>query len=130
MRHHRERMPPLRVIAAYAAVSLIWGSTWAAIKIGVTDVPAFVFAFDRAVVVASILTLVALLLRQPFPRGARELVVVIVVGIINTGGSWAIIFWAEQFVPSGLVSAFGLCAPFWSAFLSHFLFKVYRMTDI
>jgi len=48
VRHDRERMPPLRVIAAYAAVSLIWGSTWAAIKIGVADVPAFVFAFDRA----------------------------------------------------------------------------------
>ena len=60
MRHHRERMPPLRVIAAYAAVALIWGSTWAAIKIGVTDLPAFVFAFDRAVAVAAILTLVAL----------------------------------------------------------------------
>ena len=130
IRHHRERMPPLRVIAAYAAVSLIWGSTWAAIKIGVADVPAFVFAFDRAVVVASILTLVALLLRQPFPRGARELAVVIVVGIINTGGSWAIIFWAEQFVPSGLVSVFGASAPVWTAFLAHFLVKGDRLSAL
>ena len=123
-------MPPLRVLAAYAAVSLIWGSTWAAIKIGVAEVPPFIFAFDRAVAVAAILTLVALSLRQPFPRGTRELAVVAVVGIINTGGSWAIIFWAEQFVPSGLVAVFGASAPVWTAFLAHFLVKGDRLSAL
>lgn len=49
-------MPPLRVVAAYVSVALIWGSTWGAIKIGVSDVPPFVFAFLRAVAVASVLT--------------------------------------------------------------------------
>src|SRR5712692_1745828 len=130
MRHHRQRMPPLRVLAAYAAVALIWGSTWAAIKVGVAEVPPFVFAFDRAVAVAAILTLVALSFRQPFPRGARELAVVAVVGIINTGGSWAIIFWAEQFVPSGLVAVFGASAPVWTAFLAHFLVKGDRLSAL
>src|SRR2546425_1046018 len=130
MRHDRQRMPPLRVLAAYAAVALIWGSTWAAIKIGVAEVPPFIFAFDRAVAVAVILTLVALSLRQPFPRGGRELVVVAVVGIINTGGSWAIIFWAEQFVPSGLVAVFGASAPVWTAFLAHFLIKGDRLSAL
>src|SRR2546422_206737 len=130
MRHDRQRMPPLRVLAAYAAVALIWGSTWAAIKIGVTEVPPFIFAFDRAVAVAAILTLVALSLRQPFPRGTRELAVVAVVGIINTGGSWAIIFWAEQFVPSGLVAVFGASAPVWTAFLAHFLVKGDRLSAL
>src|SRR3989442_5708002 len=130
MRHDRQRMPPLRVLAAYAAVALIWGSTWAAIKVGVTEVPPFIFAFDRAVAVAAILTLVALLLRQPFPRGARDLVVVAVVGIINTGGSWAIIFWAEHFVPSGLVAVFGASAPVWTAFLAHFLIKGDRLSAL
>ena len=32
-------MPPLRVVAAYVAVAVVWGSTWGAIKIGVADVP-------------------------------------------------------------------------------------------
>src|SRR2546426_897422 len=47
MSHHRAGMPPLRVVAGYASVALIWGSTWAAIKIGVNDVPPFVVAGDR-----------------------------------------------------------------------------------
>ncbi|HKC92174.1 MAG TPA: EamA family transporter, partial [Candidatus Limnocylindria bacterium] len=62
-------MPPLRVVVAYVSVALVWGSTWAAIKVGVNDVPPFVFAFARALAVAVLLSLIAVGLRQPFPRG-------------------------------------------------------------
>jgi len=123
-------MPPLRVAAGYVTVALIWGSTWGAIKIGVTDVPPFVFAFVRAVAVASLLTIVAVALRQPFPRGRRTIAVAVVVGLINLGWSWAIIFWAEQFVPSGLVSVFGAAAPVWTAVLAHFLVKSDRLSAL
>ena len=121
-------MPPLRVVAAYAGVALIWGSTWAAIKIGVSDVPPFVFAFARAVAVATLLTIVAIALRQPFPRNGRTIVVAIIVGLINIGWSWAIIFWSEQFVPSGLVAVFGAAAPVWTAVLAHFMVKGDRLS--
>jgi len=123
-------MPPLRVAAGYVTVALIWGSTWGAIKIGVNDVPPFVFAFVRAVAVASLLTVVAVALRQPFPRGRRTIGVAVVVGLINLGWSWAIIFWAEQFVPSGLVSVFGAAAPVWTAVLAHFLVKGDRLSAL
>ena len=123
-------MPPLRVAAGYVTVALIWGSTWGAIKIGVNDVPPFVFAFVRAVAVASLLTVVAVALRQPFPRGRRTIGVAVVVGLINLGWSWAIIFWAERFVPSGLVSVFGASAPVWTAFLAHFLVKGDRLSTL
>src|SRR4029077_7652546 len=102
--HQRPSMPPFRVVVAYAVVALIWGSTWGAIKIGVTDVPPFVFAFARAFAVASVLTILALALRQPIPRGRLTLAVATIVGVINIGLTWAIIFWSEQFVPSGLVA--------------------------
>jgi drug/metabolite transporter (DMT)-like permease len=121
-------MPPIRVVAAYLAVALVWGSTWGAIKIGVTDVPPFVFAFARAVAVASVLTLIALALRQPFPRGRRTVIVATVVGVINIGLTWAIIFWSEQFVPSGLVAVFGSAAPVWTAVLAHFMVKGDRLS--
>lgn len=123
-------MPPLRVAAGYASVALIWGSTWAAIKIGVNDVPPFVFAFARALAVAALLTVVAVVLRQPFPRGRRTIAVAIVVGLINIGWSWAIIFWSEQFVPSGLVAVFGAAAPVWTALLAHFMVKGDRLSAL
>ena len=123
-------MPPLRVVAAYVAVVLVWGTTWAAIKIGVDEVPPFIFAFARALAVASLLTLAAIAFHQRFPRTRRMLAVAVAVGLINTGWSWAIIFWAERFVPSGLVSVFGASAPVWTAFLAHFLVKGDRLSTL
>ena len=123
-------MPPLRVVAGYVSVALIWGSTWAAIKIGVNDVPPFVFAFARAVAVAGLLTIIAVALRQPFPRDRRTMAIAMIVGLINIGWSWAIIFWSEQFVPSGLVSVFGAAAPVWTAVLAHFMVKGDRLSAL
>jgi drug/metabolite transporter (DMT)-like permease len=130
MSHHRAGMPPLRVVAAYVSVALIWGSTWAAIKVGINDVPPFVFAFVRAVAVAGLLTIIAVALRQPFPRGKRTMAVAMVVGLINIGWTWAIIFWSEQFVPSGLVAVFGSAAPVWTAVLAHFMVKGDRLSAL
>jgi drug/metabolite transporter (DMT)-like permease len=123
-------MPPVRVVVAYIVVALIWGSTWGAIKIGVTDVPPFVFAFARAVAVASVLTILAVALRQPRPRGRLTLAVATVVGVINIGLTWAIIFWSERFVPSGLVAVFGSAAPVWTAVLAHFMVKGDRLSAL
>ena len=123
-------MPPFRVVAGYVSVALIWGSTWGAIKIGVTDVPPFVFAFARAVAVAGLLTLIAIALRQPFPRGRRTVLIATIVGLINVGLTWAIIFWSEQFVPSGVVAVFGSAAPVWTALLAHFMVKGDRLSAL
>ncbi|MDQ3097023.1 MAG: EamA family transporter [Chloroflexota bacterium] len=120
-------MSPL-VLGAYVAMILIWGTTWAAIRIGVETIPPFLFALERAIVVAAILTLVALALRLPFPRDRRTLAAAALAGLFNTGLSWALIFWAEQFVPSGLVAVFGATAPVWTAFLAHFLVRGDRLS--
>lgn len=109
-----------RVAVGYVAMVLLWGSTWAAIKIGVANVPPHVFAFERALTVTVILTLIALVFRQPFPRTRVAIGASVLAGFINVGGSWALIFWAEQFVPSGLVAVFGAMAPVWTAVLAHF----------
>ncbi len=120
----------LPVLGAYVAVILIWGTTWAAIKIGVAAVPPFVFALERAIAVGVVLTLVALALRLPFPRDRRTLAAAAVAGLFNTGLSWALIFWAEQFVPSGLVAVFGATAPVWTAFLAHFFVQGDRLSRL
>jgi drug/metabolite transporter (DMT)-like permease len=117
-----------RVAAAYVVVVLLWGSTWGAIKIGVAAVPAHIFAFERALAVAVILTGAAIILRQPFPRSGRAILACVIAGLLNIGAAWAVIFWAEQFVPSGLVAVFGAMAPVWTAVLAHFFVRGDRLS--
>lgn len=123
-------MPPLRVVVAYILLVLLWGSTWAAIKIGVTTVPPFVFAFERAVMVSLLLSGVSIALGLRFPRDRRTLAAAAFAGVINTGTSWAIIFWAEQYVPSGLVAVFGSAGPVWTAFLAHYFVRGDRLSAL
>ena len=119
-----------RVVAAYVLMVLLWGSTWAAIKIGVAEVPPYLFAFERAIAVASILTVAVLLLRQSFPRTRVTLLASGISGLFNVGTTWALIFWAEQFVPSGLVAVFGAMAPVWTAILAHFFVRGDRLSRL
>lgn len=119
-----------RVLVAYLVQVAIWGSTWGAIKIGVEDVPPWTFALDRSIIVAATLTAVALAMRLPWPRDRRALALVASSGAINSGFTWALIFWAEQFVPSGLVAVFGSTAPIWTAVLAHFLVRGDRLSPL
>jgi drug/metabolite transporter (DMT)-like permease len=119
-----------RVAAAYVGMVLLWGSTWAAIKIGVAQVPPYLFAFERAIAVASLLTIAVPVLRQSFPRTRAALLASGVSGLFNIGTSWALIFWAEQFVPSGLVAVFGAMAPVWTAILAHFFVRGDRLSRL
>ena len=123
-------MPPLAVSLGYVLLIALWGSTWAAIKVGIDAVPPFVFAFERAVAVSVILVGLSLAMRLPFPRDRRVILAAVVVGVINIGTSWAIIFWSEQYVPSGLVAVFGAASPIWTALLAHFLVRGDRLSPM
>ena len=123
-------MPGAAVLIRYVLLVLLWGSTWAAIKVGVSSVPPFVFAFERAVAVSVLLTAVSLALGLRVPRDARTLAAASFAGVVNTGSSWAIIFWAEQYVPSGLVAVFGAAGPIWTAVMAHFLVRGDRLSPL
>jgi drug/metabolite transporter (DMT)-like permease len=123
-------VPPLPVVAGYILLVLLWGSTWAAIRIGVTSVPPFVFAFERAVLVSVLLTALTLANGLRFPRDRKTIAAAAFAGVVNTGTSWAIIFWSEQYVPSGLVAVFGAAGPIWTAFLAHFFVRGDRLSTL
>lgn len=123
-------MPPVGVLLRYVLLVLLWGSTWAAIRIGVASVPPFVFAFERAIAVSVLLTAASFVLGLRFPTDRRTLLAAAIAGVINTGTSWAIIFWSEQYVPSGLVAVFGAAGPIWTAVLAHFLVRGDRLSPL
>lgn len=62
----------LKIAAAYATIYLVWGSTFLAIRLGVRSLPPMLFAGCRFLLAGTLLAAAGLLLRERFPRDARE----------------------------------------------------------
>jgi drug/metabolite transporter (DMT)-like permease len=61
-----------KIIAAFAVIYLVWGSTFLATRIGVLEMPPMLFAAGRFTLAGTLLSIVALVLGQRFPRTRRE----------------------------------------------------------
>ncbi len=61
-----------KIIAAFAVIYLVWGSTFLAIRIGVQDLPPLLFAAGRFAIAGSLLTVLAVWRGEAFPRTRRE----------------------------------------------------------
>jgi drug/metabolite transporter (DMT)-like permease len=62
----------LRIVAAYAVIYVVWGSTFLAIRIGVRELPPLLFGGARFLLAGALLTVVALWMRERFPRTSHE----------------------------------------------------------
>ena len=109
------------IVATFALLCLIWGTTWSVIQIGLEDIPPFSGAAIRFALAA------AILLGLSFARGVRlgaaphEKTLWLVNGVLAFAVSYGVVYWAEQWVPSGLTAVLFATYPLFVAVLAHFL---------
>jgi drug/metabolite transporter (DMT)-like permease len=84
----------------FAVMSLIWGATWAAVKLGVMAVPPIFFAAARYVLVGALLAVFVRGLGRLFAGGSVGRIVL--TGALVNVGTYALLFWGMQFVGSGV----------------------------
>ncbi len=105
-----------RVIAAFAAVYTIWGSTYLAIRFAVETVPPFLMVGARVVIAGAILYAVMRMRGTPAPTRAQWRATAIIGGLLLVGGN-GVLAWAEQTVPSGLSALMIATVPVWMVLL-------------
>jgi drug/metabolite transporter (DMT)-like permease len=108
-RRHASRA---QIIAAFASIYLIWGSTYLAIRYAVETIPPFIMGGIRFVVSGALLYLWARSRGAPRPTRLHWRNAIIAGGFLLLGGNGAVV-WAEQFVPSGLTALLVSILPFW-----------------
>ncbi len=111
----------LKIAIGFLVVSTVWGSTWLAIKIGVGIIPPFLAAGVRFVIAVCILYAIVRARNLTIQWTREALRVYGAVGILTFGISFALVYWAEQFIPSALASILFAAFPFWVALFSHLL---------
>ena len=104
--------PRFKILAAFAAVYIIWGSTYLAIRLAVESIPPFFMAGSRFVLAGGGLY-AWLRIRGAAKPTLSQWKSTTVVGamllLIGNGG----VSWAEQFVPSGITALLIAITPLW-----------------
>ncbi|HXI20409.1 MAG TPA: EamA family transporter [Gemmatimonadales bacterium] len=111
-----ERAARVRLLTAFAAIYLIWGSTYLAIAIAIRSVPPFLMAGCRVVLAGIVIYLWARLRGQPAPRPAQWAWALLLGGLFFLIGNGAVV-WVEQFLPSGITALIIAMVSVWTAIL-------------
>ncbi len=99
----RERPSRLKLVLAFAAIYLIWGSTYLAIKYAIETLPPFLMAGSRFITAGAALYLWARWRGVPRPAPINWRAAAIIGGLLLLGGNGGVVL-AERQVPSGLTA--------------------------
>jgi drug/metabolite transporter (DMT)-like permease len=105
-------VPRPLVWSLYGILVLIWSSTWVTIKIGLEDVPPLLSAGVRFALAGAGLLVLARLLRR---RLRTDAVLAAILALLPFAGAYGLIYWGEQYVPSGLAAVLFGVMPLYSA---------------
>ena len=97
----------------------IWGSTWLGIKLGLRDLPPLTFAGIRFAAAAVLLFAFIGMRGLRLPRSAREWGLLAYTGFLTITLNYALVFWGEQYISSGLAAVLSATVPLFGLPLAH-----------
>lgn len=115
-------------VIVWLLLSLIWGSTWLFIKLGLEDLPPFTFAGVRFVIAAAILLVVIVVRRVPLPRERRDWALIALTGVMAFSVNYGLLFWGEQRTSSGLAAILQTIIPAFGLVIAHYYLPDERIT--
>ncbi|MBI3406268.1 MAG: EamA family transporter [Acidobacteria bacterium] len=112
--------PRAQLLFAFAAIYIVWGSSYLGIRIAIETIPPFLMAGVRFLIAGSILFVWTRWRGAPPPERGHWRAAVILGFLLLLGGNGAVV-WAEQRVASGITSVIVADEPLWVALLQWFV---------
>jgi drug/metabolite transporter (DMT)-like permease len=109
-------VPRARIALAFAAIYLVWGSTYLAIRYAIETIPPFLMAGTRFVVAGGALYLWSRLTGAERPSRATW-VATAVTGILMLAVGNGAVTWSEQRIPSGIAALLVASVALWMVLL-------------
>jgi drug/metabolite transporter (DMT)-like permease len=106
-------------LLVWLGLCAIWGSTWLAIKLGLRDLPPLTFAGIRFAAAALVLFGIAALRGLRLPRAAGDWRLLAYTGLLTITLNYALVFWGEQYISSGLAAVLSATVPLFGLPLAH-----------
>ena len=115
-------------VLTWLILCLIWGSTWIFIKIGLEDLPPIAFAAARFILAVAILAVVIKLQNITLPRTAAQWRLIALTGVLQFSLNYSSVFWAEQYITSGLAAVLQATIPVFGLVLAWVFLPSERIT--
>ncbi len=115
------------VIFTYILLCLIWGSTWIAIKIGLSDAPPLITAAVRFAIASGILASISIVRKYQYPTEMRKILRLGYPGLYMYGASYALVYIAEQYIDSALTAVLFGAFPFFVAIITWVRYRTERL---
>ena len=97
---------------------VIWSSTWVAIKIGLEDCPPLLGGGARFAFAGLTLLAISAARRRPL---RTDVVLVALLALLPFAGTYGLVYWGEQHIPSGLAAVLFGILPLYTAMLGGLL---------
>ena len=107
-----------KIIAGYILICLIWGSTWYAIKLGLGEFPPMYAAGLRFSLAAIFIYVFMVLRGLKIQKDKTSLRLYWIMGIFSFVIPFSLVYWAEQYIPTGLASVLFATFPFFVTIFS------------
>jgi drug/metabolite transporter (DMT)-like permease len=120
----------LRIVAAFAAIYLVWGSTFLAIRLGVRELPPLLFAGGRFLLAGLLLTLLARWFGDRWPKGAREWRYMLLFSLLMIAVSNGTSSVALQHIPSNEGALLAAGSALWIAFFASLGPQGHRLSPV
>ena len=116
-----------RLRLAFLVLTLIWGSTWAVIRLGLEGIPPLTGVALRFAIAGAILLALIPRFGVRFQWSREEVGLWAMNGLLSFTASYTIVYWAEQHIPSGLAALLFATYPLFVAVLAHFFLPGERL---
>jgi len=116
-----ERRTKLAAIAAFVALCIIWSSTWLAIKFGLRDLPPISFVALRFIIAVVVLLAISVGRVPLLPRDRSDFKLLAWTGVLMFAINYALLFWAELYVSSGLSAVLQATIPIFGMVFAHYI---------
>jgi drug/metabolite transporter (DMT)-like permease len=117
----------LKTLSAFAIIYFVWGSTYLAIRLGVREVPPFLFAAMRFLVAGLVLFGWMIAHGERSPSGRQWASISLLAALIFVF-DYGLLFWAEQRVPSGIAAVMMATIPLFMALGEIIFLRTQRLT--
>lgn len=112
---YNERRQRLQVMAAFLVVYVVWGSTYLGIRIGVRDIPPWLFSGIRNAAAGLILMAFAFARGEKLPLQARDWLHAVVLGVLLISLGNGLLTWGEVYVASNQAALIFVTSALWVA---------------